>query len=56
VKYNNSLRSLIQNTQGGKIEWSSIELYIKKLSKGAGASVVEEENIQTMSFANDFII
>lgn len=34
-----ALTSLIRNTQGGKIDWSLIELYVEKLSKGASDNI-----------------
>ena len=42
----NSLKSLIINTQRGHIEWSLIELYIEALSYGGGGNSMRDENIE----------
>lgn len=42
-----SLRSAIRNTQGGKIDWSLVELYIEKISKSVSDSSSANEAIGT---------
>ena len=42
-----SLTSIIRNTQAGKIDWSVVELYLEKLSRNAGSSYNAHDDYNT---------